>query len=157
MLQKKFRIIKCLYASSSNHCLLGCGFFFFSLKRRMKSSEQIFFMLFLISFHYPILIRFYPRKQGWPDLLHSNSNLSNSHCPSRSIHGILLLQTDTLALLLYLPLPCLLWLSLLPLSLHFKLQCFSQNMPSSLLNTCPYNLTPFAFAIIAMQIKNPSF
>ena len=25
----------------------------------------------------PILIRVYPRKRGWPDLPHSNSNLSN--------------------------------------------------------------------------------
>ena len=48
------------------------------------------------------LIQVYPRKRGWPDLLHSNSNLSNSHSPSRSIQGILLLQTNTLALLLHL-------------------------------------------------------
>ena len=47
----------------------------------------------------PILIRVYPRKWGWPDLSRCNSNLSNSHSPSRSIHGILLLQTNTLALL----------------------------------------------------------
>ena len=30
----------------------------------------------------PILIRVYPCKQGWQDLAHSNSNLSNSHSPS---------------------------------------------------------------------------
>ena len=50
----------------------------------------------------PILIRVYPRKWGWPGLPHSNSNLSNAHSPSHSIHGILLLQTNTLALLLHL-------------------------------------------------------
>ena len=77
----------------------------------------------------PILIWVYPRKQGWPDLPHSNSNLSNSHSPSCSIHGILLLQTNTLALLLHLRLPRLHWLSSLALALHFKLQQFSQNMP----------------------------
>ena len=83
----------------------------------------------------PILIQIYPYKGRWPDLPHSNSSLSNSHSPSRLIHGILL-QTSTraLALLLHLCLPRLLWSSLLPL-------------PSSLLNTCPYHLTPFAFAI----------
>ena len=96
----------------------------------------------------PILIRVYPRKRGWLDLPHSNSNLSKSHSPSCSIQGILLLQTNTLALVLYLRLPRLLWSSLLPLVLHFKLQHFSQNMPSALLNTCLYQfLTPFAFAI----------
>ena len=35
---------------------------------------QIF--LFIIN---PILIQFYPRKRGWPDLPHSASNLSHSH------------------------------------------------------------------------------
>ena len=52
----------------------------------------------------PILIRVCPHKWGWPDLAHPNSNLSNSHSPSRSIQGILLLQTNTLALLLHLQL-----------------------------------------------------
>ena len=70
----------------------------------------------------------YPLKWGWSDLPHSNSNLFNSYSPSRSIQGILLLQTNTLALFLHLCLPCLFWSSSLPLSLHFKLQCFSQNM-----------------------------
>ena len=46
----------------------------------------------------PVLILVYLRKQGWPDLPHSNSNLSNSHSPSCSIQGILPLQTNTLAL-----------------------------------------------------------
>ena len=64
----------------------------------------------------------YPRKWGWLDLPHSNSNLSNSHSPFRSIHGILLLQTNTLALLLHLCVPHLLWLSSFPLTLYFKLQ-----------------------------------
>ena len=75
------------------------------------------------------MIKVYPRKQGWPDLPHSNSNFSNSHSSSRSIQGILLLQTNTLVLLFHLCLPRLLWLSLLPLAFHFKLQRFSQNMP----------------------------
>ena len=39
------------------------------------------------------------------------------------------LQTNTLALLLHLRLPHLLWSSLLPLARHFKLQHISQNMP----------------------------
>ena len=43
----------------------------------------------------PILVWVYPRKQGWLDLPHSKSNLSNAHSPSRSIQGILLLQTNT--------------------------------------------------------------
>ena len=77
---------------------------------------------------YPILNRVYPCKWGWPGLPHSNSNLSNSHSPSHSIHGILLLQTKTLALFLHLHLSRLLWSSLLPLALHF--------------NTCPYQHSP---------------
>ena len=52
--------------------------------------------------YHPILIRVYPRKRGWLDLPHSGSNLSNSHSPSRSIQNLLLLQTNTLALLLHL-------------------------------------------------------
>ena len=95
----------------------------------------------------PILIRVYPRKWGRPDLPHSNSYLSNSHSPSCLIHGIFLLQTNTLALLLHLYLPHLLSSSSLPFALHFKLQCFSKTYPLSLLNTCPYHLTPFASAI----------
>ena len=69
--------------------------------------------------------------------IYPSSNLFNSHSPSRSI-----LQTNALALLLHLRLPRLLWSSWLPLAPHFKLQCFSQNVPiippqhkSSLLNT----------------------
>ena len=42
----------------------------------------------------PILIRVYPLKWGWPYLPDYNSNLFNSHSPSHSIHGILLLQTN---------------------------------------------------------------
>ena len=38
---------------------------------------------------------------GWPDLRHFVSNLSNSHSPSCSIHGVLFLQTNALALLLH--------------------------------------------------------
>ena len=92
----------------------------------------------------PILIRVYPRKQGWPDLPHSNRNLSNSRSPSRLIQGILLLQTNTLALLLHLHLPRLLWLSLLPFTSYSN--AFLKTCPSSL-NTCLYHLTPFTFAI----------
>ena len=73
----------------------------------------------------PIMICVYPRKWRWPDLNHSNSNLSNSHSPSHSIH-VILFETNTLAFLLHLH---LLWSSSLPLALHFKLQRFSQNMP----------------------------
>ena len=66
----------------------------------------------------PILIWVYPHKQGWSDLPHSNSNHSNSQSLSRSIHGILLLQTNTLALLLHLHLPRFQWSSSLPLALQ---------------------------------------
>ena len=48
--------------------------------------------------------------------------------PPRSILCILLLQSNTLTLLLHLQSPCLPRSSLLPLSLHFKLQCLPQNM-----------------------------
>ena len=82
--------------------------------------------------HHPILIRFYPCKWGWPDIAHPNSNLSNSHSPSRLIQGILLLQTNTLALLLHLCLPCLLWHS------HFLLP-FTSNS-NTFLKTCPSSL-----------------
>ena len=68
-------------------------------------------------------------KWGWPDLPHFVSNLSNSLSPSRWIHAVLFLQTNALALLVHLRLPRLLWLSSLPLALHFKLERFSQNMP----------------------------
>ena len=53
----------------------------------------------------------HPRKWGWPDLPHPNSNFSNSHSSSPSIQGILLLQTNSLALLLHLRLPHFLWSS----------------------------------------------
>ena len=50
----------------------------------------------------PILIRVYlVRKWGWPDLPHRASNLSNSHSPPCSIHGIHFLQANTLALLIH--------------------------------------------------------
>ena len=61
------------------------------------------------------LIQVYPHKWEWPDLPHSNSNLSNSHSPSHSLQGIRF-QTNTLALLLHLHLPHLLCSS----SLHLK-------------------------------------
>ena len=63
---------------------------------RTKVKQFIMFMMILIIIN-PILIRVSPRKWGWPDLSHSNSNLSNSHSPSRSMHGILFLQTNALA------------------------------------------------------------
>ena len=85
--------------------------------------KKLITCLFSLSLN-PVLIRLYHHKWGWLDLLHSNSNLSNSHSPSRLIHSILLLQTNTFAFLLHLHLPCLLWSSLLPLVLHFKLQQF---------------------------------
>ena len=77
----------------------------------------------------PVLIRVFPHKWEWLDLPQSNSNLSNSYSPSHLIHDILLLESNTLAQLLHLHLPHLLWLSSLSLAFHFKLQCFSQNMP----------------------------
>ena len=90
----------------------------------------------------PILVRVYLHKRGWADLPHSNSNLSDSHSPSCTIR-ILLLQTNTLALLLHLRLPRLLWWSSLPLAFTSNSNAFLKTCPSSLLNTCPYHLTPF--------------
>ena len=75
----------------------------------------------------PVLIWFYPLKRGWQDLPNSACNLSHSHSPSHSILCILLLQTNTLTLL-HLRSPCLPQSYLLPLSLHFKIQCLPQNM-----------------------------
>jgi len=71
--------------------------------------------------------RFIPINMG--GRIYPSSNLSNSHSPSCSIHGVLFLQTNTLALLLHLHLPRLLWSSSHPLASHFKLQRFSQNVP----------------------------
>ena len=71
------------------------------------------------SIQFLIWVWVYPCKRGWPNLPHSNGNHSNSHSPSRLIHGILLLQTNTVALLLHLRLPCLLWSSSLPLAQMF--------------------------------------
>ena len=105
------------------------------------------------------MIQVYLHKWGWPDLPHSNSNLSNSKSPSRSVHDILFLQTNSLALLLHLHLPCLLWSSSLPLALHFKLQRFSQNVPiiRSPQHMPVHHLTPFAFAIwTTVSFNNPN-
>ena len=68
---------------------------------KLATIGRMFYLYLMVSENRinPILIQVYPRKWGWPDLPHSTSNLSNSHSPSRSIHGILLLQTNTLALL----------------------------------------------------------
>ena len=91
--------------------------------------------------HHPILIWFYPRKRGWQDLPNPNSNLSNSHSPSCSTQGILLLQTNTLALLLHLHLPRLGSPRFL-LLFTFNSSAFLKICPSFLLNTCVYYLTP---------------
>ena len=64
-----------------------------------RSQDNFGGYVFIIN---PILIRVYPRKRGWLDLPHFVSNLSNSHSPSRLIHGVLFLQTNALALLLHL-------------------------------------------------------
>ena len=67
-----------------------------SLTNCNKSAKVIFspararYVVFCLTFNqsiYLILIRVYPRKWGWPDLPHYGINLSNSHSPSRSIHG----------------------------------------------------------------------
>ena len=78
-----------------------------------------------------IFIWVYHRKWGWPNLPRPTlaAISPNSHSPSCSIHGILLLKTNILAHLLHLRPPRLLWSSSLPLALHFKLQRFSQNIP----------------------------
>ena len=96
----------------------------------------------------PILIRVYPVNRG--DWIYPSGNLSNSHSPSCSIHGVLFLQTNALALLLHFS-TCIFHIFfgrprfLLPLTSNSN--AFLRTCPSSLLNTCPYHLTPFTFAI----------
>ena len=85
----------------------------------------------------PILIWACPRKRGWRILLHFGNNLSNSHSPSRLIHGILFLQSNTLALLLH-----------KFASSTSSLVVLASSFPSlqtPTLNTYPQHLTPFAF------------
>ena len=101
----------------------------------IKTKENLWKILFIVvicsAAHISInrvLIRLYPGKQGWPDLPYSASNLSHSHSPSNSIFCILLLQTNTLTLLLHLWSPCLPRSSSLPLSVHFKLQYLNKNL-----------------------------
>ena len=75
-------------------------FIFFSLLKCRKHSKWAILVqlteqidnshFFLYNQSIPILIWVYPRKQGWPDLAHPNSNLSNAHSSSCSIQGILL-------------------------------------------------------------------
>ena len=94
--------------------------------------------------HQSNLIQVYPRKQVWPDLPHSNSNLSNSHSPFRSIHGILLLQTNTLLSFSTCVFHVFFGRPRFLLSFTSNSNAFLKTCPSSLLNTCPYHLTPFA-------------
>ena len=96
--------------------------------RKLALEQSNYEINLFISHHHSIFDLGLSLKWGWPDLPHSNSNLSNSHSLSPSIQGILLLQTNTLAVLRHLHLPHLLRSSFLPLALHFKLQCFSQNV-----------------------------
>ena len=84
---------------------------------------------------------------GWLDLPHSNSNVFNTHSPSGSIQGILLLQTNTLALLLHLRLHVFFGCPLFLLPFISNSSNFLKTWPSSLLNTWQYHLTPFVFAI----------
>ena len=60
-------------------------------------SKSVFYLKIIII--NPILIWVYPLKRQWLGSLYSNSNLINSHSPSHSIHGLLILQTNTFALL----------------------------------------------------------
>ena len=90
------------------------------------------------------LIRVYSRKQGWLDLPDPGSNLSNSHSPSRSnassfFKPTLLLSFSTCIFHVF---GCPRFL--LPFTSNSN--AFLKTCPSSLLNTCPYHLTPFAFA-----------
>ena len=92
--------------SASLKIIFFFGFFFAFQKggkRERVVHVAIFFVMLMINQSInPIMIQVYSCKLGWPDLPHSNSNLSNSHSPSCSIHGILLFQSNTLALLLHL-------------------------------------------------------
>ena len=105
--------------------------------------------IFLFSISIPILIWVYLHKWGWPDLPHSDSNLSNSHCnlhlaqfnASSFFKPTLLLSFSTCIFHVFLGRPRF----LLPFTSNSN--AFLKTCPSSLLNTCPYHLTPFAFAI----------
>ena len=81
----------------------------------------------------PILIRVYPHKQDWPDLPLLTPTLHLTRFKASSFSKPTLL----LNLHLHSCLPCLLWLSSLPLPLHLKLQHFSQNMPIILPQNMP--------------------
>ena len=88
-----------------------------------------------------------PLQTGVAAFTHSDSNLSNSHSPPRSIHGIsfskptLLLSFSICVFHVFFGCPRF----LLPFTSSSN--AFLKTCPSSLLNTCPYHLTPFAFAI----------
>ena len=104
----------------------------------------------------PILIWIYLRKWGWPDLPH----FGISPTPTLHLAGFmtsffskptLLLSFSTCIFHAFFGHP------------HFFLpftsnsNTFHKTCPSSLLNTCPYHLTPFAFAIWTTVFFNPNF
>ena len=103
----------------------------------------------------PILIRVYPQKRGWLDLSHFGSNPFSSHSQSHLIHSILFLQTNSCC-----PSPfCVFHVFGRPcFSVPFfsNSNTFFKTCPSFLLNTCPYHVTPFAFAIWTTVSLNPN-
>ena len=101
LLYKDFKIIKRSYFAING--IMRMSFCSNTVHREalycMSKSKKSFPIIIIIN---PVLIRFYPRKRGWPDLPYSASNLSHSYSPSCVILCILLLQTNTLTLLLHL-------------------------------------------------------
>ena len=116
-------------------------------------SYLIYFYLFCFNVHSINQSNFDPCLSPWTRMAGVTplwqQFFPNSHSLPRPIHGILFLQTNTLALVLHLRLPCRLWSSPFPLALHFKIQRFSQNMsiippqhlpvPSHSIRLCPLN------------------
>ena len=86
----------------------------------------------------PILIRVYPHKEGWPDLPHSNSNLSNYHSPSQfmvsSFSKPIPLLSSTCIFYVFFGRPCFLLL------FTSNSNAFLKTCPSSLLNKCKHHL-----------------
>ena len=104
----------------------------------------------------PTLIQYYPRKWGWPDLptLTAISPMPTLHLArfkASSFSKItLLLSFSTCVFHVFFGRPCF----LLPFTSNSN--AFLKTCPSSLLNTCPYHLTPFTFAIWTTASFNPN-
>ena len=101
--------------------------------------------------HHPVLIQVYPCKWGWPDLLYPilipiSISLNSRHPPSPNQHSCS-------------PSPLESSMSSFIGNPHFLLpfpsnsNIFFKTYPSSLLNTCPYHLTPFLHSVLFFSIS----